>query len=54
MVNLQGNFLVASGSWKMEVFVGNPVGDGVARVKAQYAEAGGNRSNKAYGYVLAG
>jgi predicted TIM-barrel fold metal-dependent hydrolase len=29
-------------------------GDGVARVKAQYAEAGGDRSNKAYGYVLAG
>jgi predicted TIM-barrel fold metal-dependent hydrolase len=29
-------------------------GDGVARVKAQYAAAGGNRSNKAYGYVLAG
>jgi hypothetical protein len=28
--------------------------DGVARVKAQYAEAGGDRSNKAYGYVLAG
>ena len=26
----------------------------VARVKAQYAEAGGDRSNKAYGYVLAG
>jgi hypothetical protein len=28
--------------------------DGVARVKSQYAAAGGNRSNKAYGYVLAG
>jgi hypothetical protein len=29
-------------------------GDGVARVKAQYAEDGGDRSNNAYGYVLAG
>ncbi len=28
--------------------------DGVGRVKARYAEAGGDRSNKAYGYVLAG
>jgi hypothetical protein len=28
--------------------------DGVARVKSQYAAAGGDRSNKAYGYVLAG
>jgi predicted TIM-barrel fold metal-dependent hydrolase len=29
-------------------------GDGVARAKAQYAAAGGERSNLAYGYVAAG
>lgn len=57
----------ADGPVKAAIFGGTPAkmyrrdqrragldADGVARVKAQYAEAGGNRSNKAYGYVLAG
>ena len=45
MGTLQGDFLVASGSWKMEVFVGNAVGDaGEEKWKAKVGN--GEKSEK--------